>query len=139
MLHLRWTLKSIALATAVSLGSLSFVGSAATAKPTTAKAGVVKAGKVPACILKGKRLQGQVYIEKSKYSATFKVYQASTKYSSDLSVFSTKYQYSANKCGIWYFTNSKYSADFSVYFVNSKYSADFSVYFTNSQYQVGPN
>ena len=126
MTNLSLTFKSVALSVVVSLGSLNVVSSTAFAKPAVVQSAVVREGKVPACIFKGKRLFGKVYIEKSQYSAKYKVFQASSKYSSDLSVYSTNSQYSATKCGIWYFTNSKYNADFSVYF-------------TNSQYQVGPN
>jgi len=139
MPNLSLTFKSVVLAAVVALGSLNVVSSTASAKPADVQLAVAKQGKVPACIFKGKRLFGKVYIEKSQYSATYKIFQASSKYSSDLSVYSTNSQYSANKCGLWYFTNSKYNADFSVYFTNSKYSADFSIFFSNSQYQVGPN
>lgn len=100
---------------------------------------VSTASKVPACILKGKRLYGKVYIANSKYSADFSVYQGNSRYSTDLSVFSTSSTYSATSCGIWSFVNSKYSANFSIYFVNSKYSADFSIYFVNSKYTAGVN
>ena len=108
-------------------------------QPQRVSPSISQATKVPGCILKGKRLFGSVYIEKSKYAANFSVYQGSSKYSTDFSVFSTNSKYTATSCGIWYFVNSKYQADFSVYFVNSKYQADFSVYLVNSKYQAGTN
>jgi len=120
--------------------SLCLSGTTAHAvQPQSLPPAISQATKVPGCLLKGKRLFGSVYIEKSKYAANFSVYQGSSKYSTDLSVFSTNSKYSATSCGLWYFVNSKYQADFSVYFVNSKYQADFSAYFVNSKYQAGTN
>lgn len=97
------------------------------------------AGKVPACISKGKRLYGKVFITSSAYQADFKVYQTTSKYQSDLIVWSAKNSYQANKCGIWNFVNQSYQSNFKVYFVKSAYQADFSVFFTNSAYQAGTN
>jgi len=134
----RYTVKLGIVATLVAV--ISMLCPPVQAQPLhSSKPSISQTTKVPACILKGKRLSGSVFIANSKYSANFSVFQGSSKYSTDLSVFSTNSKYSATTCGVWYFTNSKYNADFSVYFVNSKYNADFSVYFVNSKYNAGTN
>jgi hypothetical protein len=108
------------------------------AAPTTHTASAHTPSSVPGCFAKGKRLFGKVFVEKSQYSATFKVFQSASAYSSNtLKVWSAPSAYQATACGRWYFVKSRYQADFSVYFVSSRSAANFSVYFVNSRYQAG--
>jgi len=133
---LRARLASFAVASVLLPAVGPFVTTPAAA--TTHTATIHATSSVPGCFAKGKRLFGKVYVEKSQYSATFKVFQSTSAYSSNtLKVWSAPSAYQATACGQWYFVKSRYQADFSVYFVSSRYAANFSVYFVNSRYQAG--
>lgn len=93
--------------------------------------------KISGCNLKGKRLYGSVYVSNTAYSADFSVYVSAASYLADMNVYKENSAYMATSCGLWYFTNNAYSADFRVYFTDAAYSSDFSIYYTPMAYSAG--
>jgi hypothetical protein len=84
-------------------------------------------------------LRGSCYIEEYPERANFLIYEEESEAFADLLIFETDNALFADKPGIWYFTNDKAFADFSVYFVDSKGNADFTVYFTRFESFAGCN
>jgi hypothetical protein len=84
-------------------------------------------------------LRGSCYIEEYPERANFLVYEEDSEAFADLLIFETDNALFADKPGIWYFTDDRAFADFSVYFVDSKGNADFTVYFTRFESFAGCN
>lgn len=84
-------------------------------------------------------LRGSIYIEEYPDPADFLVYEEDSEAFADLLVFETDNSLFADKPGIWYFTNDRAFADFTIYFVESKNNADFTVYFTAFESFAGCN
>lgn len=84
-------------------------------------------------------LKGSVYIEEFPSHANFLVYEETSEAFADLLVYESDNALFADKPGIWYFTDQKAFADFTVYFVESKGNADFTVYFTSFESFAGCN
>jgi hypothetical protein len=80
---------------------------------------------------------GNIYKNPNRLSV-IKVYVTNSKISADLLVYITnnRLQASGND-GIWYFVNTKISADASVYFVNSSIEADVKIYYVGSSIESG--
>ena len=68
------------------------------------------------------------------------MYVVNSKFNADLSVYrlKSKFQAQGNK-GLWYFTDSVFSAKKKIYFVDSPFNADLKIYFVNSKFNVGWN
>ena len=84
-------------------------------------------------------LRGSCYIEKFPDRADFLIYEEDSEAFADLLIFETDNALFADKPGIWYFSNDRAFADFTVYFVESKGNADFTVYFTRFESFAGCN
>ena len=84
-------------------------------------------------------LKGTVYIEEYPERANFFIYEDDSEAFADLLIFETDNALFATEPGVWYFTDQKGFADFSVYFVDSKGHADFTVYFTSFESFAGCN
>ncbi len=84
-------------------------------------------------------LRGSFFIEEYPDRANFLVYEEDSEAFADLLVFETDNSLFADKPGIWYFTDDRAFADFTIYFVESKNNANFSVYFTSFESFAGCN
>ena len=84
-------------------------------------------------------LRGTVYIEDNPNRANFFLYEEDSEAFADFLIFETDNALFATESGVWYFTDKRVFADFSVYFVESKGSADFTVYFTSFESFAGCN
>jgi len=80
---------------------------------------------------------GNIFKNPNRLSAV-KVYVTNSRISADLLVYITnnRLQASGND-GIWYFVNSRISADASVYFVKSSIEADVKIYYVSSSIEAG--
>jgi hypothetical protein len=84
-------------------------------------------------------LRGTVYIEEYPERANFLIYEEDSEAFADMLIYETDNALFATEAGIWYFTDQKGFADFSVYFVESKGNSDFTVYFTSFESLAGCN
>ena len=82
-------------------------------------------------------LRGTVYIEEYPERANFLVYEEESEAFADMLIYETDNALFATKAGIWYFTDQKGFADFSVYFVESKGNSDFTAFFTSYESLAG--
>jgi len=82
-------------------------------------------------------LKGTVYIEEFPERANFLIYEEDSEAFADMLIYEMDNALFATKAGIWYFTDQKGFADFSVYFVESKGNSDFTVYFTSYESLAG--
>lgn len=96
----------------------------------------ISATKPPSVICE---LRGTVYIEEYPDHANFLIYEEDSEAFADMLIFETDNALFATEAGIWYFTDQKGFADFSVYFVESKGNSDFTVYFTSFESLAGCN
>ncbi len=85
------------------------------------------------------KLKGTVYIEEYPEGANFFIYEDDSEAFADMLIYETDNALFATEPGVWYFTDQKGFADFSVYFVDSKGHADFTVYFTSFESFAGCN
>ena len=85
------------------------------------------------------QLRGTVYITENPDEANFYLYEEDSEAFADFLIFETDNALFATEPGIWYFTDKKGFADFSVYFLESKGHADFTVYFTSFESFAGCN
>jgi len=84
-------------------------------------------------------LRGSFFIEEYPERADFLVYEEDSEAFADLLVFETDNSLFADRPGIWYFTDDRAFADFTIYFVESKNNANFTVYFTSFESFAGCN
>jgi hypothetical protein len=84
-------------------------------------------------------LRGSFFIEEYPDRADFLVFEEDSEAFADLLVFETDNSLFADKPGIWYFTDDRAFADFTIYFVESKNNADFTLYFTSFESFAGCN
>jgi hypothetical protein len=84
-------------------------------------------------------LRGTVYIEEDPDQANFFLYEEDSEVFADFLIFETDNALFATEPGVWYFTDQRGFADFTVYFVESKGHADFTVYFTSFESFAGCN
>lgn len=84
-------------------------------------------------------LRGSFYIEEYPERADFLVYEEDSEAFANLLVFETDNSLFADRPGIWYFTDDRAFADFTIYFVESKNNAHFTVYFTSFESFAGCN
>lgn len=82
---------------------------------------------------------GAVYIVESPRYADFKVYEEESEAFADLLIFEESNKLFADKQGIWFFTEDRAFADFTVYFTESQRGADFSVFFIDTESFAGCN
>jgi Family of unknown function (DUF6150) len=83
-------------------------------------------GKVDPC-----KLQGSVFIEQVESFADYKVFVEDVENFADLLVFKELARSFADRPGLWYITDVRGFADFTVAFTPVKGFADFSIYFTD--------
>jgi hypothetical protein len=84
-------------------------------------------------------LRGSFFIEEYPERADFLVYEEESEAFADLLIFETDNSLFADRPGIWYFTDDRAFADFTIYFVESKNNANFTVYFTSFESFAGCN
>ena len=84
-------------------------------------------------------LKGTVYIEEDPERANFFLYEEESEAFADFLIFETDNALFATEPGVWYFTDQRGFADFTVYFAESKGQADFTVYFTTFESFAGCN
>jgi len=84
-------------------------------------------------------LHGTVFIEDDPDLANFYIYEEDSEAFADFLIFETDNALFATEPGVWYFTDEKGFADFSVYFVESKGHADFTIYYTSFESFAGCN
>ncbi len=82
-------------------------------------------------------LRGSFYIEEYPDRADFLIYEDDSEAFADLLIYETDNALFADKPGIWFFTDKRAFADFTIYFVQSKGNADFTVYFTSFESFAG--
>jgi hypothetical protein len=82
-------------------------------------------------------LYGAVYVEEVESFAKYRVFVEDVEAFSDLVVFKEQAQSFADRNGMWYFTDVRAFADFTVAFTDVKGFADFSVYFTEFKTTAG--
>lgn len=85
------------------------------------------------------KLFGAVYIEDSAQKADFRVYEEESEAFCNIKVFEVDSRVYADREGLWYFTDKKAFADFSIYFEPKKGLADFSVYLIDVESFAGCN
>jgi len=85
------------------------------------------------------KLFGAVYIEKSAVDADFRVYEEESEAFCDIKIFEVESRIYADREGLWYFTDTKEFADFTVFFEPKRGLADFSVYFIDVESFAGCN
>lgn len=84
-------------------------------------------------------LRGSFYIEEYPDRANFLIYEEESEAFADMLIYETDNALFADKPGLWYFTDQRAFADFTIYFVESKGNADFTVYFTSFESFAGCN
>ncbi len=85
------------------------------------------------------RIFGAVYVENKPGRADYHVYVEESEAFADIVVYKADNRLFADKEGLWYFTDKKAFADFTVYFEKEKGLAEFSVCFTDSEAFAGCN
>jgi hypothetical protein len=83
------------------------------------------------------RIFGAVYEEKNPRYADYRVHVEESEDFSDLVVFRQDNRLFADRAGLWFFTDKKEFADFSVYFDKQRGTADFSISFTDTESFAG--
>ena len=74
---------------------------------------------------------GVVYIEPVKKRADFIVYEEKTETFADLRVFREDNRLMADATGLWYFTDKRNFADFTIYIQNEPSNVDFTIFYTD--------
>lgn len=77
-------------------------------------------------------LHGSVYVEKDRQNAQYLVYVEESDAFADLAVYKETNKLFADRPGLWFFTNNRNFADFTVYFVKVKSHAHFSITYTDA-------
>jgi len=83
------------------------------------------------------QLKGAVYIEEVESFAKYKVFVEDVESFADLRVYKEQAQSFADRPGLWYITDVRAFADFTVAFTDVKGFADFSIYFTDFKTLAG--
>ncbi len=76
-------------------------------------------------------IYGSVYIEEIKRRADYVIYEESSEAFADVNIFQEDNKLLADNGGIWYFTDKREFADFTVYFDDERSNVDFSIYYTD--------
>lgn len=74
---------------------------------------------------------GVVYLEPVKKRADYIVYEEKTEAFADLRVFREENRLLADDTGLWYFTDKRDFADFTIFVQNQPSNADFTIYYTD--------
>lgn len=84
-------------------------------------------------------LKGAVFVETSPTYADYIVFVESSEAFSDLLIFESDNQLFADRPGIWFFSDNRNFADFTVFFTDNIGMADFTVYYTKTESFAGCN
>lgn len=76
-------------------------------------------------------LKGAVFVEEVESFANYKVFVEDVEAFADLMVYRESSQSFADRAGLWYFTDVRAFADFTVAFTDVKAFANFSIFFTD--------
>lgn len=76
-------------------------------------------------------LYGSVFIEADPKNAFYNVFVEDSESAANLLVFQEENRLFADKKGIWFFTKSRGTANFTIYFVDDRRDADFSIFYTD--------
>jgi hypothetical protein len=82
-------------------------------------------------------LKGAVFVEEVESFARFRVFREDVEAFADLLVFQEQARSFADRPGLWYFTDNRSVADFTIAFTETQGFADFSVYFTDFKTLAG--
>ncbi len=82
---------------------------------------------------------GTVYVEKERSRADYLVYQEKNEAFADLLIYKEANRAYADREGIWYFTDNRGMADFTVYYTKERGQAHFSLFFTDTESFAGCN
>ncbi|MDN5216380.1 DUF6150 family protein [Fulvivirgaceae bacterium BMA12] len=74
---------------------------------------------------------GVVYVEPNERRADYVVYEEKTEAFADLNVFKEENKLLADDAGLWYFTDKRDLADFSIYIANDPSNVHFTIYYTD--------
>lgn len=85
------------------------------------------------------RVFGAVYLESSPQYADYRVFVEDSEAFCDVVVFKADNRLFADRPGLWFFTETKAFADFSICFEKERGLADFTVYFTDTESFAGCN
>ena len=85
------------------------------------------------------QLQGAVFIESSKRYADFVVYEESSEAFADLLVYKQENRLYADGPGLWFITDDRSMADYSIYLTEKQNIADFSIFYTDTESFAGCN
>ncbi len=83
------------------------------------------------------RVYGVIYVAPEPERVDFYIYEETTEAFADILIFEEENQLFADRSGIWFFTEKRSLADFTVYFVEERRDSHFSVYFTESDTFAG--
>lgn len=76
-------------------------------------------------------LRGAVFVEEIESFADFRVFKESVEAFADVLIFQEQARSFADRPGLWYFTDVRAQADFTIAFTETQGFADFSVFFTD--------
>jgi hypothetical protein len=82
-------------------------------------------------------LKGAVYIEKTAAFADYKVYVEPTEDFADMMVYKEEVVTFADEAGVWYFTEVREEASFSIHLEDNPDFADFSIFYTKFRADAG--
>lgn len=82
-------------------------------------------------------LHGAVFIEEVEGFGQYKIFREDVEAFSDLLVFKEQARSFADRSGLWYITDIRAQADFTVAFTDVKGFADFSIYYTDFKSLAG--
>ena len=83
------------------------------------------------------QLKGPVFVETDPARAQYRVFVDDSESFADLLVFRAANALFADKGGLWYFTQSRAQAVFSILFVKERAMADFSVHYIDTESFAG--
>lgn len=82
-------------------------------------------------------LKGAVFVEEVESFARFRVFREDVEAFADLLVFQEQARSFADRPGLWYFTDNRSVADFTIAFTETQGFADFSIYITDFKSLAG--
>ena len=82
-------------------------------------------------------LYGSVFIETNKRRADYIIYQEKSEVFADLKVFKEDNKLLADDQGLWFFTENKDFADFTIYFETDPANVDFTIFYTDVAVYAG--
>jgi len=85
------------------------------------------------------QVYGVIHVASEPDRVDFFVYEESTEAFADILIFEEENQLFADRSGVWFFSENRGLADYTIYFVESRGESHFSLYFTDSESFAGCN